>query len=84
MAKKKEKITLPKILNKAAGNISKGTFMFSMANWGSKTQSYAISVTRKGSENTTNIITFVYALLNHGLTSSSPSDTDTVDPCAIF
>ncbi|KAH0835023.1 hypothetical protein J3R83DRAFT_10759 [Lanmaoa asiatica] len=85
MAEKKGKITLPKTLNKATGNMSKGTSMFSMGNWGSEMQSYAISVTKKGPENTADIITSVYALLDRGPTSSSPSDADTtIDPRALL
>ncbi|KAF9224146.1 hypothetical protein BS17DRAFT_817050 [Gyrodon lividus] len=84
MAEKKGKITLPKMLNKATGNMSKGTSMFSMGDWGSETQSYAILVTKKGPENTANIITSAYAQLDHRLTGSSPSDTDTVDPHALL
>ena len=84
MAEKKGKITLPKTLNKATGNMSKGTSMFSVGNWGSKTQLYAISVTKKGPENTADIITSAYALLNRGPTNSSPSDANTVDPRALL
>lgn len=84
MAEKKGKITLPKTLNKATGNMSKGVSMFSMANWGSETQSYAISVTQKGAENTADIIACAYALLDRGPTSSSPSDANTVDPRALL
>lgn len=80
MAEKKGKITLPKTLNKATGNMSKGTSMFSMGNWGNETKSYAVSVTKKGAENTADIITSAYALLDRGPTPSS--DADTIDPRA--
>ncbi|KAG6374966.1 hypothetical protein JVT61DRAFT_3732 [Boletus reticuloceps] len=85
MAEKKGKITLPKTLNKATRNMSKGTSMFSMGNWGSETQSYTILVTKKGPENTADIITSAYTLLDHGPTNASSSDsTDTADPCALL
>ncbi|KAF8431065.1 hypothetical protein L210DRAFT_861645 [Boletus edulis BED1] len=85
MAEKKGKITLPKTLNKATGNMSKGTSMFSMGNWGGETQSYTISVTKKGPENTADIVTSAYALLDRGPTNASSSDsTDTADPRALL
>ncbi|KAH0832918.1 hypothetical protein J3R83DRAFT_11883 [Lanmaoa asiatica] len=84
MAEKKGKITLPKTLNKTMGNMSKGISMFSVANWGSETQSYAISVTKKSFKNTADIISCAYALLDRGSTSSGPSDADTVDLCALL
>ena len=79
MTEKKGKIMLPKTLNKVTGNMSKGTSMFSMSNWGSETKSYAISVTKKGAKNTADIIISAYALLDHGSSNSGSSDTDTVD-----
>lgn len=79
MAEKKGKIMLLKTLNKVTGNMSKGTSMFSMSNWGSETKSYTISVTKKGTENTADIITSAYALLDHGSSNSGFSDTNTVD-----
>ncbi|KAF8550640.1 hypothetical protein OG21DRAFT_1524998 [Imleria badia] len=84
MANNKGKVKLPKTLNKATRNMSKGTSMFSMSNWGSETQSYAISVTKKGPENTADIIFSAYASLDRGPTNSSPSDADTVDPRALL
>lgn len=85
MAEKKGKITLPRSLNKATGNMSKGTAMFSMGNWGSETQSYAVAVTKKGSDNTADIITSAYALLDRGPGSTNPTpgsqaDASSVDP----
>ena len=54
--------------------------MFSMSNWGSEMQSYAISVMKKGPKNTANIIASTYTLL----TNSTPSDANAVDPCALL
>ena len=84
MAEQKGKITLPKTLNKATGNMSKGSLMFSISNWGSETESYTTAVIKKGPENTTDIITSTYALLNHAPTNDSSSDADTADPCALL
>ena len=84
MAEKKGKITLPKTLNKATGNMSKGTSMFSIGNWGSETESYTMAVIMKGPENTTDIIASAYALLDHAPANASSSDADTVDPRALL
>ncbi|KAG6371340.1 hypothetical protein JVT61DRAFT_9535 [Boletus reticuloceps] len=74
MVEKKGKITLPRTLNKATGIMSKGI----------ETQSYAISVTKKGPKNTADIIASAYALLDHGPTNSGLSNIDTVDPRALL
>ncbi|KAF8545840.1 hypothetical protein OG21DRAFT_1528222 [Imleria badia] len=85
MAEKKGKITLLKTFNKATGNMSKGMSMFSMSNWGSKTQLYAILVTKKGPENTADIIASVHTLLDCDPTNSGPTDTNTaVDLCTLL
>ena len=81
---KKGKITLPKTLNKATRNMSKGISMFFMGNWSSEAQSYVIFVIKKSVENTADIITSAYALLNHGPSNSSPSDANTIDPHVLF
>ncbi|KAG9312034.1 hypothetical protein JVU11DRAFT_7312 [Chiua virens] len=86
MARKKGKMTLLKSVNKATRNMSKGKFMFSMSNWGSETRSYAVAVTKKGQDNTANIIASVHAHLGHGpldsASGSSRSGADTVDLCS--
>lgn len=87
MAEKKGKITLPKKLNKVTGNLSKGTSMFSINNWGSETQSYTTALVKKGPENTANIIESAYAVLNRApahSTIGSCNDTDVLDPCALL
>ena len=84
MAEKKGKLTLPKTLNKATGNMSKGTSMFSIGNWGSETESYTTAVIKKGPENTADIIASAYALLNRAPANSSSFDADSVDPRALL
>ena len=87
MAGKMGKITLPKMLNKVTGHMSKGMSMFSVNNWGSETQLYTTALIKKGPENTADIIESVYALLNrapaHSTTGSS-DDTDVLDPHALL
>ncbi|KAG9310921.1 hypothetical protein JVU11DRAFT_8791 [Chiua virens] len=84
MAGKKGKMTLPKSVNKATGNMSKGKFMFSMSNWGSETRSYVVAVAKKGQDNTADIIASARVHLGRGpldsASGSSGSGADTVDP----
>lgn len=87
MAEKKGKVTLPKTLNKVTGNMSKGTSMFSINNWGSETQSYTTALVKKGPENTADIIQSAYALLNRAPAHSaagSCDDTEVLDPRALL
>jgi len=89
MAEKKGKITLPKTLNKVTGNMSKGTSMFSINNWGSETHSYTTALIKKGPENTADIIESAYTLLNRAPThyttgSYDNTQADVLDPRALL